>query len=43
MPRQVDLEFENLQVLFTVQALADLITENVRLDRRIVFLRKERG
>jgi len=30
MPRQVDLEFENLQVLLTVQALTGEITENVR-------------
>jgi len=30
MQPQSDLEFENLQVLFTVQALAGVITENVR-------------
>ncbi len=30
MPRQVDLEFENFQVLCAVQALAGEITENVR-------------
>lgn len=30
MPRQVDLKFENFQVLCAVQALAGAITENVR-------------
>jgi len=30
MPRQVDLEFENFQVLCAVQALAGAITESVR-------------
>ena len=43
MQPQSDLEFENLQVLFTVQALAGVITENVRLDGRVVLRRKELG